>query len=138
MIPFTWSRGMLVVPLKFMCSTQWDTPVKPGRSSFDPTLYQHHTDASGAVCISCTRTVSPLSSITSRTGSIDGRAGTCVAMGSIIWGRTVLSGGQVAQKYGRFHRMARGDIDKLWPRVCTEGLGSSTNGRQLGRFEEDS
>src|SRR5215217_6075051 len=77
---------MFVVPLKFMCSTQCDTPVRPGRSSFDPTLYQHQTDASGAVCISCTRTVSPLSSTTSRTGSIEGRAGTCVAMGRLYEG----------------------------------------------------
>ena len=30
MMPFTLSRGMLVVPLKFMCSTQCDTPVRPG------------------------------------------------------------------------------------------------------------
>src|SRR3954452_3690752 len=71
---------MFVVPLKFMCSTQCDTPVRPGRSSFEPTLYQHQTDASGAVCISCTRTVRPLSSITWRTGSVDGSAGTWVAM----------------------------------------------------------
>ena len=70
MMPFTLSRGMLVVPLKFMCSTQWDTPVSPGRSSFDPTLYQHQTDASGAVCISCTTTVRPLSS-TTRVGTED-------------------------------------------------------------------
>jgi enoyl-CoA hydratase len=40
-----------------MCSTQCDTPVSPGRSSFDPTLYQHHTEASGAVCSSCTITL---------------------------------------------------------------------------------
>ena len=66
MIPFTWSRGMLVVPLKFMCSTQWDTPVCPRRSSFEPTLYQHHTEASGAVRIGRTTTVSPLSSTTVR------------------------------------------------------------------------
>src|SRR5687768_4037652 len=52
---------MFVVPLKFMCSTQWDTPVCPGLSSFDPTLYQHHTDASGAVWTSCTRIFKPLS-----------------------------------------------------------------------------
>ena len=63
MIPFTWSRGMLVVPLKFMCSTQCDTPVSPGPSSLLPTLYQHQTDASGAVCSSCTSTFSPLSSV---------------------------------------------------------------------------
>src|SRR5688500_17879754 len=55
---------MLVVPLKFMCSTQWETPVRPGCSSFDPTLYQHHTDASGAVCSSWTITFRPLSSVT--------------------------------------------------------------------------
>src|SRR3954468_5950334 len=61
MMPFTWSRGMLAVPLKFMCSHQWDTPVRPGRSSFEPTLYQHHTDASGAVCSSWMSTFSPLS-----------------------------------------------------------------------------
>ena len=52
MIPFTWSRGMLVVPLKFMCSTQCETPVTPGPSSREPTRYQHQTDASGAVCTS--------------------------------------------------------------------------------------
>src|SRR2546428_6302216 len=57
---------MLVVPLKFMCSTQCETPVRPGRSSLDPTLYQHHTDASGAVCSSCTSTFNPLSSVVAR------------------------------------------------------------------------
>src|SRR5215212_3067163 len=61
---------MFVVPLKFMCSTQCDTPVSPGRSSFDPTLYQHHTDARGAVCSSRTRTFNPLSSVVSRIRSI--------------------------------------------------------------------
>src|SRR5262245_41451702 len=66
MIPFTWSRGMFVVPLKFMCSTQWETPVRPGRSSLDPTLYQHHTDASGAVCSSWISTLNPLSSVVAR------------------------------------------------------------------------
>src|SRR5262245_16753830 len=57
---------MLVVPLKFMCSTQCDTPVSPGCSSFDPTRYQHQTDASGAACSSRTSTLSPLSSVVSR------------------------------------------------------------------------
>src|SRR5262245_41882487 len=57
---------MLVVPLKFMCSTQCETPVNPARSSFEPTLYQHHTEASGAVCSSCTRTVRPLSRVARR------------------------------------------------------------------------
>ena len=61
MIPLTFSRGMLVVPLKFMCSTQWDTPVRPGISSRDPTLYQHQTEASGAVWTSWTRIFRPLS-----------------------------------------------------------------------------
>src|SRR5437762_5759532 len=61
---------MFVVPLKFMCSTQCDTPVRPGRSSFEPTLYQHHTDASGAVCSSRTTTFNPLSSVVSRIRSI--------------------------------------------------------------------
>src|SRR6185436_13967464 len=66
MIPFTWSRGILVVPLKFMCSTQWDTPVSPGCSSLEPTRYQHQTEASGAACSSRTITLSPLSSVVSR------------------------------------------------------------------------
>src|SRR5262245_10591972 len=57
---------MLVVPLKFMCSTQCDTPVSPGRSSFEPTRYQHQTEASGAACSSRTITFSPLSSVVSR------------------------------------------------------------------------
>src|SRR5438876_238888 len=57
---------MLVVALKFMCSTQWETPVSPGRSSFEPTLYQHHTEASGAVCSSWMSTFSPLSSVVER------------------------------------------------------------------------
>src|SRR6266576_3380414 len=70
MMPFTWSRGMLVVPLKFMCSTQCDTPVRPGRSSFDPTLYQHHTEASGAVCSSRIRTFNPLSRVAVRSGAV--------------------------------------------------------------------
>src|ERR671915_2581953 len=68
MIPFTFSRGMFVVPLKFMCSTQCETPVVPGASSFDPTRYQHQTDASGAVCTSCTRTRRPFSRTSSWTG----------------------------------------------------------------------
>src|SRR5579864_3898751 len=49
-----------------MCSTQCETPVRPGGSSFDPTLYQHHTDASGAVCSSRTRTFRPLSRVAER------------------------------------------------------------------------
>jgi hypothetical protein len=57
--------GMFVVPLKFMCSTQCETPVSPGGSSFEPTRYQHQTVASGAVCTSCTRTRRPLSSTSS-------------------------------------------------------------------------
>src|SRR4030095_16317053 len=67
MMPFTWSRGMLRVPLKFMCSTQCDTPVNPGPSSFAPTRYQHQTDANGAVWTSWMRTLSPLSSSVSLT-----------------------------------------------------------------------
>ncbi len=51
-MPFISSRGMLVVPLKFMCSTQCDAPVSPMPSSREPTPYQHHTDTSGAVCTS--------------------------------------------------------------------------------------
>src|SRR5438309_8233570 len=66
MMPFTRSRGILVVPLKFMCSTQCETPVRPGGSSFEPTLYQHQTDASGAVCSSRTRTFRPLSRVAER------------------------------------------------------------------------
>src|SRR5882672_12612256 len=61
MMPLICSRGILVVPLKFMCSTQCETPVSPVDSSFEPTLYQHHTDASGAVCTSSTSTFRPLS-----------------------------------------------------------------------------
>src|SRR5437762_1843653 len=57
---------MFVVPLKFMCSTQCETPVRPGRSSFEPTLYQHHTEASGAVCSSWMSTFNPLSSVVER------------------------------------------------------------------------
>src|SRR5918995_3940146 len=57
---------MFSVPLKFMCSTQWETPVRPGRSSREPTLYQHHTEASGAVCSSRTSTFRPLSSVVAR------------------------------------------------------------------------
>ena len=59
--------GMFVVPLKFMCSTQCETPVKPVDSSFEPTLYQHHTEASGAVWTSCTSTFRPFSSTVCRT-----------------------------------------------------------------------
>src|SRR5688572_16704710 len=66
MMPFTFSRGIFVVPLKFMCSTQWDTPVSPGGSSLEPTRYQHQTEASGAACSSRTITLSPLSSVVSR------------------------------------------------------------------------
>src|SRR5207249_9767849 len=40
------------VPLKFMCSTQWEIPVIPGRSSRDPTRYQHQTETTGACRIS--------------------------------------------------------------------------------------
>src|SRR5258707_15626580 len=38
MIPLTCPRGMFAVPLKFMWSTQCDPPVRPGGSSFAPTL----------------------------------------------------------------------------------------------------
>ena len=55
------SRGMFVVPLKFICSTQCETPVTPGVSSLEPTRYQHHTETSGAVRTSFTTTVRPLS-----------------------------------------------------------------------------
>src|SRR5687767_8917244 len=71
MMPFTWSRGMFFVPLKFMCSHQCDTPVTPGPSSFEPTRYQHHTDASGAVCTSRIKTFRPLSRVVSRTIRVD-------------------------------------------------------------------
>src|SRR6266568_1246180 len=66
MMPLISSREILAVPLKFMCSTQCDTPVRPGRSSLEPTLYQHHTDASGAVCSSWMSTFKPLSSVVVR------------------------------------------------------------------------
>src|SRR5438477_9270321 len=55
------SRGMFSVPLKFMCSTQCDTPVRPGSSSPDPTRYQHQTETRGAVWSSWTRIFRPLS-----------------------------------------------------------------------------
>src|SRR4051794_22201897 len=61
MMPLICSRGMFVVPLKFMCSTQCDTPVRPVDSFLEPTLYQHQTDASGAVCTSSMSTLRPLS-----------------------------------------------------------------------------
>ena len=80
MIPFTWSRGMFFVPRKFMCSTQCDTPVCPGVSSFDPTLYQHHTEASGAVWTSWTITVSPLPSVVSRNPGV---CGACTVMAAL-------------------------------------------------------
>src|SRR5438094_1826964 len=66
MMPFTSSRGILVVPLKFMCSHQCETPVSPDCSSFEPTLYHHQTDASGAACSSRMSTVNPLSSVARR------------------------------------------------------------------------
>src|SRR3982751_5290560 len=66
MIPLMRSRGMLVVPLKFMCSTQCDTPVSPGPSSAEPTPYQHHTETSGAVWTSWTRIFRPLSRVARR------------------------------------------------------------------------
>ena len=46
--------------------------MRPGRSSFEPTLYQHHTEASGAVCSSRMRTLSPLSRVARRTGTSGG------------------------------------------------------------------
>src|SRR5262245_40567969 len=64
---------MFSVPLKFICSTQCETPVSPGCSSFEPTLYQHHTDASGAVCSSLTSTCSPLSNVVLRIRSLSNR-----------------------------------------------------------------
>lgn len=70
MIPFTWSRGMLVVPLKFMCSTQCDTLVRPGSSSREPTLDQHHTDTSGAVCSPSGSTFNPFSSSSVLRGAV--------------------------------------------------------------------
>ena len=47
-----------------------DTPVSPGRSSLEPTLYQHQTEASGAVCSSWMRTFRPLSKRVARIGSL--------------------------------------------------------------------
>src|SRR4051794_8583039 len=66
-MPFICSRGIFTVPLKFMCSTQCDTPVRPGASSREPTRYQHHTETSGAVWTSCTRIFRPLSRVARRT-----------------------------------------------------------------------
>src|SRR5262245_6162496 len=57
---------MLVVPLKFMCSTQCETPVRPGPSSREPTRYQHQTETSGAVCTGWTMTLSPFARWVSR------------------------------------------------------------------------
>ena len=63
------SREMRFVPLKFMCSTQCDAPVRPGPSSFDPTRYQHQTETSGAVRTSCTTTRRPLASVSDRSSA---------------------------------------------------------------------
>src|SRR6516225_2510510 len=71
---------MLVVPLKFMCSTQWETPVRPGGSSLEPTLYQHQTDASGAVCSSRMRTVSPLARVVSLVAATAGPIRTIIKL----------------------------------------------------------
>src|SRR6266540_6179343 len=78
-MPFICSRGMFLVPLKFMCSTQCEAPVIPGPSSREPTRYQHHTDASGAVWISLTTTFRPLERYSNRTG-----AATETAAGRVI------------------------------------------------------
>ena len=59
--PSSRRAGCWSVPLKFMCSTQWETPVWPGCSSPEPTRYQHHTETSGAVWTSWTRIWRPLS-----------------------------------------------------------------------------
>src|SRR6266513_2211527 len=56
------SPGKRRVPLNIMCSTQWLMPVFPGRSCRDPTRYHTHHDTSGAVCTSCSSTVSPFAS----------------------------------------------------------------------------
>src|SRR5690606_5938278 len=62
-IPFKRWLGMLSVPLKFMCSTQCEMPVRPGRSSPDPTRYQHQTETSGEDLTSLTRILRPLSRV---------------------------------------------------------------------------
>src|SRR5690606_29403898 len=49
------------VPLKFMCSTQCEMPVRPGASSPEPTRYHAQSEISGDVCEGCRMTVSPLS-----------------------------------------------------------------------------
>ncbi len=42
-----------------MCSTQWEAPVIPGRSFFEPTRYQTQTLAVGLPSIGASNTESP-------------------------------------------------------------------------------
>jgi len=54
--------GKAGVPLKSMCSTQWEIPVVPRCSLRLPTRYQIQKLATGAAWASCTRTDRPLDS----------------------------------------------------------------------------
>ena len=130
MMPFTLSRGMLVVPLKFMCSTQCETPVRPGRSSFDPTLYQHHTDASGAVCISCTSTVRPLSSTTRRNAEGEVRVSSSEAI-QIIRGILSLTA-RPGRAWAQIAELASFRVRVRERRMLAAGIAADGSGKEPG------
>src|SRR5262245_36111799 len=113
--PFIWSRGMFRVPLKFMCSTQCEAPVRPGRSSRQPTPYQHQTDTSGAVWIGLTRIFSPLSRYASRT--VDAGARSDVGMATIRLYRPLFATFEAQPQTARGAKSEPSD----WPLPCTLG-----------------
>jgi hypothetical protein len=51
-----------------MCSTQWDAPVIPGHSFFEPTRYQTQTLAVGLALAGASTTLSPFVSVNNRSG----------------------------------------------------------------------
>ena len=50
-------------PWNIMCSNRWAKPVRPGFSSFEPTLYKTFTDTTGVLWSSWRMTVRPLGSV---------------------------------------------------------------------------
>src|SRR3990172_2698606 len=57
------------VPLKSMCSWKWARPASPGRSSAEPARTMIWISATGAACVSQSRSRRPFSRTSRRTGS---------------------------------------------------------------------
>src|SRR5215218_5726649 len=95
---------MLAVPLNCMCSTQWDSPVLPGRSFRLPTRYQVQTETIGAEWSSRRMTPSPLFSCVVATSLLDGGAMAFALRSEIVAGM-VFSRTEPASQIPRQDRM---------------------------------